>query len=483
MPDSGTILALIGSVYLLVVIVFIVSENRRPQSSFAWLLLFVVLPAAALVPYVLFGRMRRGVGRTRTLTRHDLPGHLATTLQRVEAEHDAALAALSSLQPPRDRLARLTHESAQAYVTTSNRVTILQNASEKYPRLMDDLRRARSSIHLQYYIWQDDAVTAELEAILAERAAAGVEVRLLYDPVGSIGAFGPFRRRNLRLKGIDARPFSPLWRVHTISYRNHRKIAVIDGRVGYTGGLNIGQEHLDPGAGFALWRDTHLRLEGASALALQGVFAIDWSNATRQRLIGPAYFPPVPDAFAEARLPVQLCLSGPDSRWRAIRQQYFAMILGARRRVRVQTPFFILDETVMEALKAVALAGVDVAVMISARGPGQFLPYWAANTFIAEAAEAGVEVLLYERGYLHAKTVSVDGEVASVGSGNWDIRSFSINYELNALVYDADVAAGLEAAFDADRSDCRRFDLEAYRNSSRLRRFRDSAARLVSPLM
>ena len=483
MIEPATLLSIAGTLYVAGAALFIVSENRRPQSSFAWLFLFVTLPVAGLVVYVLFGRMRGGVGRTRTLTRQGLPGHLSGTLKRVRAEHARALADLAARPHPRDRLARLVSASTEARVSLSNRVEILQNAAEKYPRLMADLRAARSSIHLQYYIWRRDAVTAELEAILAERAAAGVEVRLLYDPIGSIGAFGPWRRRALARRGIDARPFSPLWRVHTISYRNHRKIAVIDGRVGYTGGLNIGAEHVDPRPGFALWRDTHLRLEGAAVLALQGVFAVDWSNAARERLLDPGHFPPLPDGAWEPPLPVQLCLSGPDSEWRAVRQQYFAMIVGARARVRVQTPFFLLDDTVMEALKAAALAGIDVAVMVSARGPGQVLPYWAAHTFMAEAAGAGVEVLLYERGYLHAKTVSVDGKVASVGSGNWDIRSFSINYELNALVYDAGIAGALERAFDADRAGCRRFDPEGYRGAPRLRRLRDSAARLVSPLM
>lgn len=482
MPDLTDLFSVAATLYVVGATIYIVSENRRPQSSFAWLFLFITLPVLAPVMYVLFGRMRGGVGRTRSLIRHHMPGHLVQTLDRLQAEHARALEDLAARRYPRERLARLIYANAHVYVTLSNRVDLLQDATQTYPRLMADLRSARSSIHLQYYIWENDAVGAEFEAILAERAAAGVEVRLLYDPVGSIGAFGPFRRRALRKNGIDARPYSPLWRVHTISYRNHRKIVVVDGRIGYTGGLNIGDQHLDPGPRFDHWRDTHLRLEGASVLALQGVFGIDWSNATREQLLGPEYFPPLSDPFG-ATLPVQLCLSGPDSEWQAVRQQYFAMIMGARKRVRVQTPFFLLDESVMEALRAAALAGVDVSVMISAGGPGQYLPYWAANTFKAEAAAAGVEVLLYEGGYLHAKTVTIDGEVASIGSGNWDIRSFSINYELNALVYDSRLAHALEAAFDADRINCRAFDLDAYRTYPRLRRLRDSAARLISPLM
>ena len=161
-------------------------------------------------------------------------------------------------------------------------------------------------------------------------------------------------------------------------------------------------------------------------------------------------------------LPVQLSLSGPDSDWRTIRQQYFGMITGATRRVRVQTPYFVLDESLSEAIKAAALSGVDVAIMVTDGGPDQRLVYWAAQTYLAEVAGAGAEVLLYRGGFLHAKTVVTDGEVASVGSGNWDIRSFSINYELNALVYDRGVAAGLERAFEADRAHCVRFDPDAY---------------------
>lgn len=481
-PDLTDVFSVAATLYVVGATIYIVSENRQPQSSFAWLFLFITLPVLAPILYVLFGRMRGGIGRTRSLIRHDVPGHLVQTLNQLKAEHARALKVLAARPYPRERLARLIYANARVYVTLSNRVDLLQDASQTYPRLMDDLRAARSSIHLQYYIWENDTVGAEFEAILAERASAGVEVRLLYDPVGSIGAFGPLRRRALRKKGIDARPYSPLWRVHTISYRNHRKIVVVDGRVGYTGGLNIGDQHLDPGPRFDHWRDTHLRLEGASVLALQSVFAVDWSNATREQVLGQEHFPPLPDFLNEA-LPVQLCLSGPDSEWRAVRQQYFAMIMGARKRVRVQTPFFLLDESVMEALRTAALAGVDVSVMISASGPGQYLPYWAANTFKAEAAAAGVEVLLYERGYLHAKTVTIDGEIASIGSGNWDIRSFSINYELNALIYDAELARKLEADFDADRANCQAFDLGTYRTAPLWQRLRDSAARLVSPLM
>lgn len=476
------------TIYVIAVSAYIISENRRPQSAFAWLFLLITVPVAGIVVYVLFGRMRGGVGRTRKLVRQDQPRERGDVRTRALAEHEQEMARIAERPPLVRLLATLAHSSCGSLVTTSNRVEVLQNAEAKYPRLFEDLRAARESIHLQYYIWRPDSLGERLLELLAAKVAEGVRVRLLYDPVGSFGVKAAIYWRRLRARGIECWPGSPLWRVHTISYRNHRKIVVIDGRVGYTGGLNIGEEHIDPGRvygpkGAGLWRDTHLRITGLAARSLQRAFAVDWANATGQDLFGPENFPDLDEAEPQAGQPVQLVLSGPDSDWRAVRQQYFGMIAGARERVRVQTPYFILEGSLAEALKTAALSGIDVSVMVTGAGPDQRLVYWAGRTYLSEIAIAGVEVLLYEGGFLHAKTVVADGWVASVGSGNWDIRSFSINYELNALVYDPAVAAEIEAGFDRDRAQCRRFDADEYRAGGRLSRFRDSAARLVSPLL
>ncbi len=471
------------TLYFVAVSAYIVSENRRPQSAFAWLFLFLTLPLGGLVIYILFGRQRGGVGRTRRLVRQNLPSHLEATLGRQCDEHEEAMRALGADPGPALRLATLIHAGTYAPVTLSNHVEVLQDAAAKYPRLLEDIKSAKRTIHLQYYIWRSDPLGERLRAILSAKVAEGVEVRIIYDPVGSFGLRMALYIRRMRRAGIRMMPASPLWRIHTISYRNHRKIAVIDGRIGYTGGLNIGEEHLRPGSGWTAWRDTHLRITGSAVRALQAVFAVDWSNASGEPLLGPEHFPPLDADEAAGSQPVQLVVAGPDSDWRALRQQYFAMIAAARRRVRVQTPYFIIEDSLAEALKIAAMSGIDVSVMVAAGGPDQRLVYWAAHTYLAEIATAGVEVLLYEGAFLHAKTVVTDGEVASVGSGNWDIRSFSINYELNAVVYDAAVAAQVEAAYDRDRARCRRFDVGAYRTGMPLLRFRDSLARLVSPLL
>jgi cardiolipin synthase len=278
-------------------------------------------------------------------------------------------------------------------------------------------------------------------------------------------------------------PTSPLYHLHTISYRNHRKITVIDGTIGYTGGMNIGQEQLDGGEGFDSWRDTQVRLVGESVAVLQAVFMVDWYNAVKENLFYAKYFPTDAKESPEGDVAVQILTSGPDSQWAAIRQLYAFMIVSAQRHVYLQSPVFIPDATIAEALRAAAFSGVDVKVMVSARPSGNRLPDWAGNTYIEEIVTAGVRVFQYEKGYLHAKTISIDSEICSIGSANIDIRSFSINYELNAVFYNERVAKELEADFERDLAYCSEFDPEVYQKRVIVSRFRDSVARVLSPLL
>ncbi len=258
---------------------------------------------------------------------------------------------------------------------------------------------------------------------------------------------------------------------------------MIDGAIGYTGGMNIGKEHLDGGKGFDSWRDTQLRIAGEGAAILQAVFMVDWYNAVRENLFFPKYFPTCAPESTGDDVPVQILTSGPDSQWAAIRQLYFFMIVTAQRHIFLQSPYFIPDATIAEALMSAAHSGVDVKVMLSARPSGNRVPAWAGNTFMAEVVDAGVRVFLYEKGYLHAKTISIDSEICSVGSANIDIRSFSINYELNAVLYSNRLAKKLEQDFEADLVYCSEFDPKEYQKRKPALRFRDSVARIFSPLL
>ena len=484
MSNIGTILTASLALYALVTGVFLISENRRPQTTLAWLLAFIFVPGIGVLIYILFGRHRKAFSKESRLLRQDLDANARPLLSPILSRQDAAIARLEGESAGRRRLMMLVRRNSYSALTTANRVEIQQDAAAFYPSLMADMKAARHSIHHQYYIWKSDAFTESLKDILIAKAREGVEVRLLYDPMGSrLHPSGAYIR-DLQAAGVRVAPTSPLYRLHTISYRNHRKITVIDGAIGYTGGMNIGQEHVDGGKGFESWRDTQLRIIGAGAAVLQAVFMVDWYNAVRENLFSDAYYPPR-DAAATVGdgVPVQILTSGPDSQWGAIRQLYAFMIASAQRHVFIQSPFFIPDATIAEALTSTALAGVDVRLMLSARASGNQLPAWAGNTYIADIIAAGVRVFLYEKGYLHAKTISIDSEVCSIGSANIDIRSFSINYELNAVLYSERLARQLEGDFERDLAHCSEFDLAAYRARNPALRFRDSVTRLLSPLL
>jgi cardiolipin synthase len=262
------------------------------------MLLFILLPGAGLIVYLLFGRELRDFSHKPGMIHHNLdkgPKPLAALLSGQEK----ALEKLERIAGPQGRIARMVRRNSHSALTEENRVEILQDASNFYPRLIADLTEATESIHLQFFVWASDAFGQELKAILLRKAFEGVQVRLLYDPVGSLRRMSKRYRRELEEGGVQLAPYAPLYRVHTLSYRNHRKIAVIDDVIGYTGGLNIGQEHIDGGAAFSAWRDTHCRIVGTAALILQSVFAIDWANAVGEDLLKDKHFPTVPPTTSD----------------------------------------------------------------------------------------------------------------------------------------------------------------------------------------
>lgn len=395
MSDIGTILATVLALYALVTAIFLILENRRPQSTLAWMLAFVFAPGVGLLIYILFGRDQKAFSRQSKLLMQDLEPNARPLLSPILCREEAEIGRLERGSAGRRKLMRLVRGNSYSALTTRNHVAIQQDATTFYPSLVEDLKAARHSIHLQYFIWSADPFTEGLKDILTAKARAGVEVRLLYDPLGSHAHLTRAYIDDMRAAGVRMAPTSPLWHLHTISYRNHRKITVIDGAIGYTGGMNIGQEHLDGGKGFDSWRDTQLRIVGDAVALLQTVFMVDWYNAVKENLFSDPYFRSATSPGA-GDVPVQILTSGPDSHWAAIRQLYAFMIVSAQRRVFMQSPYFILDASIAEALRTAALAGVDVKVMLSARPSGNKLPAWAGNTYMADIVAAGVRVFLYE---------------------------------------------------------------------------------------
>lgn len=472
-------------IYGLIVAFWVILENRSPQSTFAWIFLLLLVPILGVLIYYFLGRGWRAFSKEAELARQTMMGDTPEQVEHYLQREKAMIARIAKMPhlAAKQKLLQLVAKNASSVLTTYNHLWILQDAREKYPRLLADIEQATHSIHMAYYIWEEDPFTCQLKDLLIRKAQVGVEVRILCDAYGL--AVSRRYLREIRNGGVQMYVYynyrSPL-RLHTVSYRNHRKIAVIDGKIGYMGGLNMSQEHLDGGKHFAHWRDTHLRMVGEAVAPLQAIFLTSWYNTTKEKLLTAAYIAP-PNIDADEPLPIHITVSGPDSQWRAIRQLYFMMILAAEKHLYIQSPFFIPDESIMEALKAVALAGVDVRIMCAPRGTTYAIPYWAANTYFIDMARAGVRIFLYQQGYFHAKTVNVDSTICSVGTANLDIRSFSINYEVNAVIYDATVARELAADFLADQAHCSEFSLAEYEQRPIYRRAGDSIARLFSPLL
>ena len=480
--DWIQVVTVLAGIYAAVIAVFLVLENRSPQSTFAWLFLMLGFPIGGLIIYTLFGRGWQAFSRKNQLHTLIEGTSLVERKTALVEQQPVLLEELSRTGIGEyARLAQMLWVSAGAPLTLKNRLEILQDAREKYPRLLKDLRAASHSIHLVYYEWASDAFTEEIAEVLAAKVASGVHVRILYDPVGSLRMLSSRYLRAMRKAGIQVHPYSPLYLLHTISYRNHRKIAVIDGRIGYSGGLNMTETHCSGPPGFSGWRDTHARVVGEAVLRLQSVFLTMWYNTTGENLFHERHFPlPAESSFA---LPIQVVSGGPDSERKAILKSYIILVMLARDHVYLQSPFLILNDSLADAMKAAALAGIKVWVMIAPRGGEGQLAYRAGMTYARELADAGVRVLLYKGAYFHAKTVCVDSKICSVGSANIDIRSFSINYETNLVVYDEAMTKELEADFERDMDECVDFSVPLYDGQPLRTRLLDSMMRLCSPLL
>lgn len=467
----------IHEVFLIINIVLVLGiifdQRRNPTSTVGWVLVLILLPGLGFFLYLFLGQ-----------------DWTKRRLFSLKAEDDRLIAdAVISQKKELERIgrtrpgetyerymsiARMLLEGSQALITTDNELEIFTEVTAKFASLFDAIREARHHIHLEYYIIRNDALSRELIELLTKKAREGVEVRLLADSMGM-----KVKKKGLHeftQAGGKHAVFFP--RIFTINYRNHRKIAVIDGTTGFIGGFNIGEEYLGRGP-FGSWRDAAIRINGMGVMGLQLRFIMDWNYAAREHLeIDPVYFPMVP---GKGRCPLQTVWSGPDVRFSQIKDGYVKLILTAQESVYIQTPYFIPDDSLADALRIAALSGVDVRVMIPCRPDHPFV-YWASLSFIGDLLDAGVKAYTYDAGFIHAKSIVVDGIGASVGSANFDVRSFRLNFEANAFFYDPLYGSQLKQAFLDDLPKCTEITPGSYQSRSRWTRTRESVSRLFSPL-
>ncbi|HEY5432134.1 MAG TPA: cardiolipin synthase [Coriobacteriia bacterium] len=466
--------------YWIAAIVVIVAEDREPTVTLLWILILVLLPGAGLVMYFFAGRdwkrihaRQRWVKDLRALREPFLKPFYA----RYRAYSDATLAAYRDTFT--ERLIKAICTERGNGPLPVNDLAIWPSGAEYFPHLIDDISKAQRSIHMQYYTWERDGLTTEICAALAERLKAGVEVRILNDFLGSLR----YRKDQLdALKAIGARVGSDMNQFGRINYRDHRKITVIDETIGHTGGLNIGQEYIDGGAKFPSWRDTAMRFTGPAVGELQKLFADRWYEVFRENLFSPRYFPPTDTEVVEHPVMVHVVAQGVEERWSSSSRAHEIAISGAQKRVSLQSPYWVPDPTMLDVFINTALSGVDLRFMMTGL-PDKRLAYQAAESYWEPILRAGGRVFLYMAGFMHAKTIVVDGKISAVGTMNLDIRSLRLNQELMVWIYDEQIARRQEEIFEADLEKCVEVTLEDIASWSAFRRFRDSASRLGSNLL
>jgi cardiolipin synthase len=447
--------------------------KREAMSAIAWSLTVLLFPLVGALLFFLFGSQ----SIARPLSRRQ---QKRTAYKKITGSLDGR----QSMDVPErwQTLARLAHHGEGFPVTGGNVVSLYHEGNAAFEAMLEAIQSARNHVHMQFFIFRSDASGVRFIDALCECACRGVEVRFLYDSVGSYNLSSKLLRKLTEAGGRSAAFLSilnPLNRFR-VNLRNHRKILVVDGRVGFTGGFNIGDEYLGLSKKFGPWRDTHIRVEGEGVYGLQRVFLEDWYFATEEAVHGERYSPRFEKTPGSTL--AQVVHSGPDATFKAIRETYFAAIVNARKRVWIASPYFVPDAGIKDALILAAWSGIDVRLLGLFR-PDKWLPYLAARFYWADVLAAGVKVYQYTPGMMHSKIVLVDGEWASIGTTNMDNRSLLLNFEVNYQLFDAPAIAELEEHFLNDLSSSIRIDPGVFADRPFISKLAENACRLLSPIL
>lgn len=471
---------LIINVLLSIVVVFF--QRRNPKSVWAWLLILYFIPVLGFVFYLLIGAdmHKRKMFRTK-----EIEDRLANAIRRQELmiRSQELKQKYPGVTDYSDLVMYHLHTTS-AILSDDNDVEFFVNGEDKFAALKEDMRNAKKSIHIQYYIIKNDELFRSIVEILKEKVKEGVKVRILYD---SMGCWKMRKKiwKQLEKEGIQCTEFFPalVGRLHLrINYRNHRKIVVIDDCIGYVGGFNIGKEYIDKDPKFGHWRDTHMRITGSSVTALEARFILDWNFADRKRLLSYEDYMDNLKMEHTGRSPIQIITSGPDSHDEYIRNTYVRMIHKARKSIYIQTPYFIPDEAILNALMIAVKSGIEVNIMIPCMPDHPFV-YWATYSYLGDMVMAGANCYTYNNGFLHSKGMIVDDRVLCYGTANMDIRSFALNFEVNAVVYDEKKAWEMVEIFHRDLEVCRQITRDYYTGRNLKIRIKEQVCRLLSPLL
>lgn len=484
--DWFYIAQLVYLVILVIVCLRILYDTRNNTKTLAYLLFAIFIPVLGILFYFTFGinYRKRKIYSKKISENEELAKKVKDDIARYTEKN--LYKGDSTVQGNRE-LAYMLLKDSSSPLTSKNNVKLLLNGENKFPEVIKALNEAKDHIHIEYYIFDDDETGRAIEEVLIRKAREGVKVRLIFDDFGSRSL-----SRNMvpRLKeaGVEALPFYRIYFIalaNRINYRNHRKIIVIDGHTSFVGGINISNRYVNDSRfeNPVFWRDTHLKIEGPGTFYLQYLFMCDWNFCCSDKLTpNDKYFPRPGNFDIAGDKVVQIAASGPDSDSPTILYSYLQAINLANKEILITTPYFIPGDSLLDAISIASLGGITVKLLVPGKSDSMVVDM-AARSYYDDLLRAGVEIYFYRKGFVHAKTLVADGEVAIVGTANLDNRSFDLNFEVNAIVYDKETAAELRDAFYRDIEDSEKVDKDRWFNRPLSRQLSEKAARLFSPLL
>jgi cardiolipin synthase A/B len=476
------VFSIITSIYLLLLLVVctrILYDTHSSTKTLAYLLLCIFLPVFGILFYLAFGInfWKKKVYSKKTNANNKI---LQQLKKEIRAYSDL-VADPKSICSNDAEIASMLVKDLESPLTSNNRVKLLINGETKFPELIQCLKAAKHHIHLEYYIFEQDTIGCTIIEILIAKAKEGVQVRFIYDDFGSPSIRKKIERR-MRDAGVEVYPFS---KVHfyllanRINYRNHRKIVVIDGQTGFVGGINVSDKYINPNKNKLYWRDTHLRIDGPGVYYLQYIFLTDWTFCSGKEMgIQDEFF--CPNTTGKENTLVQIAASGPDSVQPSILFSLLQAINIAKKEILITTPYFIPGDSITYALRVAAISGLSVKLLVPGKCDSRIVNN-ASKSYYEDLLAAGVEIYIYKKGFVHAKTLVADGKLSVVGTANMDHRSFELNFEVNAIVYDADFAQQLRQVFEKDLEFAEKLDPQRWYKRSALEQFPEKIARLLSP--
>ncbi|HEY1060777.1 MAG TPA: cardiolipin synthase [Daejeonella sp.] len=482
-------LLIFQTVYLLVLILVcfrIIYDTRTNSKSLAYLLFAIFVPFLGIIFYFTFGinyRNRRMYSK-KLIENTELSDKL---LEKIYQYSKQTFNLSDATVQSNEELANLILKDTLSPLTSDNAVKLMVNGENKFPDVLEALKNAKDHIHIEYYIFEDDHIGREIENILIQKVREGIHVRFIYDDYGS-RAIRKTMVPRMRSHGIESFPFFKIRFItlaNRLNYRNHRKIIVIDGITAFVGGINVSDRYINdirqPEKLF--WRDTHLRIDGPGVQYLQYLFLCDWNFCAELKLEpNDKFFPPLSSIPVKGNKITQIAASGPDSPSPVILYAILQAINLASEEILITSPYFIPNDSLLDALCIAALGGVKVKILVPLRSDSVFVDY-AVRSYYSDLLKAGIEVFQYSKGLIHAKTMVCDAKIAMVGTANMDSRSFDLNFEVNAIVYDRQVANELATIFYEDLKDSIKLNETEWTKRSVLQKFMEKAIRLFSPLL